>query len=276
MPRVACYARISRDPAEQRIGVDGQQRDLAAYAASRWPEAEVVHFDDNDLTAADPDVERPGYAALLDEIRAGDVVAVVAVEQSRITRQPSQWEEFCTVATRAGLGELHTLSAGVVSVAPSNRLLGRILAAVDAEEVERVRVRTLRSHERLAAEGRPSGGRPYGYQVARDDQGRPTLAVDPFEAEVVRTIFKEYLRRKSMKRVIEHLESRGSMTSRGKGWSRAGLAWILKNETYVGRVHFGKIRAKGQHPAIISPIIFNKVQKLIRNNNRRGGRSRCS
>ena len=54
-------------------------------------------------------------------------------------------------------------------------------------------------------------------------------------------------------------------------WSRAGISWILKNDTYVGRVHFGKIRSKGRHESIVPPIVFNKVQKLIRENNKRKG-----
>lgn len=55
---VALYARISRDPAEQRVGVDDQLRRLTAYAAATWPGAEVVAWDDNDITAADPDGDR--------------------------------------------------------------------------------------------------------------------------------------------------------------------------------------------------------------------------
>ncbi len=115
-----------------------------------------------------------------------------------------------------------------------------------------------------------SGPAPYGY--TRDYSQRPRLVADPVEAAVVRTIFKEYLRRRSMKRLIEFLASQGLRTRRGKEWSRAGVSWILKNETYLGRVHFGAIRARGQHPALISPIMFNKVQKLIRKNNKRGGK----
>src|SRR5690606_41459898 len=51
-------------------------------------------------------------------------------------------------------------------------------------------------------------------------------------------IFREYLRLLSMKRLIKLLDERGLRTRRGKRWSRAGVSWILKNDTYVGRVHF--------------------------------------
>ncbi|RMG13704.1 MAG: recombinase family protein [Planctomycetota bacterium] len=116
-----------------------------------------------------------------------------------------------------------------------------------------------------------SGPAPFGYR--RDYSQRATegvlLVPDPEEAEIVKMIFREYLRLRSMKRLIKLLDEKGLRTRRGKRWSRAGVSWILKNDTYVGRVHFGEIRAKGRHEPIVPPILFNKVQKLIRANNKR-------
>lgn len=126
--------------------------------------------------------------------------------------------------------------------------------------------------------GRQSGARsgrhqagpaPYGYRRARAE-GRAILEPDSEEAEVVRTIFREYLRHRSMEKLVEMLDAQGLRTRRKNRWSRAGVSWILKNETYLGRVHFGPIRAQGLHPPLIAPIVFNKVQKLIRENKKRG------
>jgi site-specific DNA recombinase len=132
--------------------------------------------------------------------------------------------------------------------------------------------RLLRGREAGARAGKhQSGPAPYGYR--RDYQARSSdgvlLKIDEIESEVVRFIFREYLRVRSMKRLIELLEERRCRTRRGKRWSRAGVSWILKNDTYVGRVHFGEIRTRGRHIPIVSPIIFNKVQKLIRMNDKR-------
>lgn len=139
--------------------------------------------------------------------------------------------------------------------------------------------RLLRGREAGARAGKhQSGPAPYGY--VRDYSERAEhgvrLAIEPDEAEVVRLIFREYLRRKSMKKLIEYLTKMGHRTRRGKQWSRAGVSWVLKNETYLGRVHFGRIRARGLHQAIISRIVFNKVQKLMAKNNKRGGKKRGS
>lgn len=116
-----------------------------------------------------------------------------------------------------------------------------------------------------------SGPAPYGYK--RDYRYRgtdePMLAIHPEEAEVVRLIFVEYRRRGSMKRLIAYMDSLGLRTRRGKRWSRAAISWILKNDTYLGRVHFGDVRSKGKHPPIVSQIVFNKANQLMRRNDKR-------
>lgn len=132
--------------------------------------------------------------------------------------------------------------------------------------------RLLKGREAGAKAGKhQSGPAPFGYRrdySKRNSEG-VLLIPEPAEADVVKLIFREYLRLRSMKRLIKLLDDQGLRTRRGKRWSRAGVSWILKNDTYVGRVHFGDIRVKGRHESIVAPILFNKVQKLIRANNKR-------
>ncbi len=149
-----------------------------------------------------------------------------------------------------------------------------------------VTLRLLRGREEGARRGKhQSGTAPFGYvrdyarrsRGTREDPGRKgvPLIVQPDEAEIVRLIFRLYLRFRSMKKVIEELQGRGLRTRRAKEWSRAGISWILKNDTYLGRVHFGAIRSRGEHEAIIAPIVYYKAQKLIRKNDKRGRRARA-
>lgn len=138
--------------------------------------------------------------------------------------------------------------------------------------------RLLAGREQSARAGRhQSGTAPLGYMrdyaQGRGGKASVPLRVDPKEAEIVRAIFRLYLELRSIEKVIERLRTAGIRTRRGKEWSRAGIAWILKNETYLGRVHFGTIRARGLHEAIISPLVFSRVRRLMRRNNRRAGRA---
>lgn len=133
--------------------------------------------------------------------------------------------------------------------------------------------RLLAGRKRAAEKGyHQSGPAPYGYRRNyRNKERHCQLELHPKESPIVAEIFREYLKKKSIAKVMKHLAKQGSKTRRGRDWSRAGISWILKNETYLGRVHFGDVRAKGNHPPIISQIVFNKANKQIRINNKRGG-----
>lgn len=114
-----------------------------------------------------------------------------------------------------------------------------------------------------------TGPAPYGYR--RGEEGERPLEIDDREAEVVRTIFREYLRTRSTGKVVQYLHSRNIMTRKKNKWSRQAIAIILSNRTYRGRVTYGDVETQGLHDPIIDPALFYKAN-AIRERKRRGGR----
>ena len=107
--RAAVYVRISSDRDGTALGVKRQEKDCRAICAERgW---EPLLFADNDLSAADPKITRPAYEEMLEAVAAGAVVAVVAWDLDRLTRQPGELEHFLTIADRAGLRHLVGIDA---------------------------------------------------------------------------------------------------------------------------------------------------------------------
>ncbi|HOE64894.1 MAG TPA: recombinase family protein [Candidatus Hydrogenedentes bacterium] len=105
-----------------------------------------------------------------------------------------------------------------------------------------------------------TGPAPYGYRRSANDD-KP-LAVDDYEAEVVRMIFREYLQTRSTGKVVNYLHSRGIYTRKGNKWSRQAIAIILSNRTYRGRVSYGDTETQGLHEPIIDPALFYKANAL--------------
>ena len=105
-----------------------------------------------------------------------------------------------------------------------------------------------------------TGPAPYGYR--RGHEGEKPLVVDDREAEVVRMIFREYLRSRSTGKVVSYLHSRGIFTRKGNRWSRQAIAIILSNRTYRGRVTYGDVETQGLHDPIIDPALFYKANAL--------------
>jgi len=117
-----------------------------------------------------------------------------------------------------------------------------------------------------------TGPAPYGYRRGADD-GKP-LSVDDREAEVVRIIFREYLRHRSTGKVVNYLHSQNICTRKGNKWSRQAIAIILSNRTYRGRVSYGDIEAQGLHDPIIEPALFYKANALKERKKRQRNRKK--
>jgi site-specific DNA recombinase len=131
----------------------------------------------------------------------------------------------------------------------------------------------LKEGRRRAAEnGQFQGGIiPYGYKRTLDDKtGDIVLIPDAIESYVVRHIFDKYIEVRSLGKLSKTLENEGIRNRDGSGWSRQALAFMLGNETYLGTVKCGDIRAEGKHEPIVSPVVYEMVNKLKRENRRRG------
>ncbi|HNZ48914.1 MAG TPA: recombinase family protein [Candidatus Hydrogenedentes bacterium] len=112
-----------------------------------------------------------------------------------------------------------------------------------------------------------TGPAPYGYKRLENSSG--SLAIDDREAEVVRLIFREYLRVKSTGKVVDLLHERNIFTRKGNHWSRQAIAIIISNRTYRGRVSYGDIETEGKHEAIIDPATFYKANAIKEEKSRR-------
>ncbi len=116
-----------------------------------------------------------------------------------------------------------------------------------------------------------TGPAPYGYRRGGDNE-KP-LVVDDREAEVVRMIFREYLRTRSTGKVVGYLHSKNIKTRKGNRWSRQAVAIILSNRTYRGRVTYGDVETEGLHDPVIEPALFYKANALREQKKRQNGSS---
>jgi DNA invertase Pin-like site-specific DNA recombinase len=265
MPVTAVYARASKDKDDKRISVDRQVDRCRGLAESLFPDRPVMAFVDNDKSGADPDVERPGFNDFLAAVRRGEIGEVVVHEQSRLTRIPAVWEELVVALTKAGIAKIHTVQQGVVSVDPGNRLVGSIMALIDAEEVERGKARSRAAAEQMRAEGRPGGIAPYGYRRVLGDDGRPAWEVEPDEADAIRRICDAVCDGFSLSSIVTRLNN-GTIPAPRRGkkvWTSSGLRLILIRPSLAG-LRSRSIREKGKAPRhqIIGPARWGKEPVL--------------
>jgi site-specific DNA recombinase len=120
---------------------------------------------------------------------------------------------------------------------------------------------------------------PLGYEV-RDRR----LLVNPDEAPKVKHIFDRYLELGTVRELKKDLATQGLVsatrvsksgnTRGGTAFSRGALYHLLSNPIYVGEIPHKKARYAGQHEALISREVWDRVQLLLRRKTRRQHDSR--
>lgn len=275
---VGLYVRISDDHrgGGRGEGVKTQERWGREYAAAHWPDEPVRVFCDNDLSASDPEVYRPAYDALRVAIRAGEITHLWTVEQTRLERTEVGWFAFAAELDAAGITEVYTRRDGIVR---TDSEVAGIKAVIAAGESRRTRKRIRDRVEILASEGRPSGGRTYGYAQAIDEHGGKTLAIVEEEAAIIRETAARILSGWSLARIAADLADRGVVgplrrpirdeDNRIVGYqppapmSVATVKSIVTNLTVVARrVHNGQ-QVAGRWPAILDEPTWHAVRDRL-------------
>lgn len=257
---IAIYARISRDREGRAEGVALQEKRCRAYAEERWPGEPQAVYCDNDLSAARDDVVRPEFLDLISAIERREVTQLVVAELSRLTRQPMEFELLCRALQGAGIRDIHTYRTGVVPAERGSLLSGRLQTIINAHDAEILRIRTIDKHAELAVQGRPSGGRPFGYRIGRNELNQATLEVEPVQAEAARWAAEEVLRGRALTAIARDLQDRGVPTARKGRWTSTTVRSMLTAPSIAGlRTHHGVLR-----PAAWEPILDQATWEAVK------------
>lgn len=259
--RTAIYARISRDPEDQKVGVDRQLVRGAEVAESHgWQVVDT--FTDNDASGFNGD-PRPGFEALTAAVNAGAIEAVIVQHQDRIARNVATFRQFADLCTAHDV-RLETWTGPIDTASASGRFTSTIQAATDEHYSALISEKARAAHADIASRGEPNGGRrPFGYERTVNDEGHRTFTPHPVEAPIVVEMFTRHLSGESIRSLALGLDARGLSTAGGARWSTARLREMLANPIYIGqRVHRG-IRHPGNWPPLVDSRTFEAVHAML-------------
>ncbi len=129
---------------------------------------------------------------------------------------------------------------------------------------------SIRGKIEKASRGEHQGGTPYGYIY---DKNTKTLYPDKEKAEIVKLIFKEWIKpEQSIRGLCRMLNDMNILTTRGCKWSDRSMYLILQNPAYIGYSRFtvGGMKRNYKHPDTITakgkwePIIDMKTWNLAK------------
>lgn len=276
--RCAIYTRKSSEEGldQDFNSLDAQREACAAYVASQKHEGWILlpdHYDDGGKSGGT--LKRPSLQQLLHDVDEGKVDQIVVYKIDRLKRSLA---DFARLVDR--LDNAHASFVSVTQSFNTATSMGRLTLNVllSFAQFER-EVTAERIRDKIAASKRKGlwmGGMvPLGY----DADGR-TLKPNAQEAKTVQSIYSLYFKHRTIRKVKEHadrlgLRSKARISKRSKktsGGNPFGLGHthaILTNPIYAGRIrHKDKVYA-GNHPPIVEPDLFDKVQTLLQQQSRK-------
>jgi DNA invertase Pin-like site-specific DNA recombinase len=214
------YVRISEDR-QDGAGVRDQFEDTTRLCQQNgWPIA--ASFEDNDISASKyARTKRPGYRALLAQVREGKIRRIVVAHIDRLYRQPRELEELIDLADEGRI-EIVSVYSGPIDLSTSDgRAMARIQIAIAAKASEDTSRRVLRAKQRNREAGLHNGGsRAFGWRKVTvtelDGTQHETwdpMTPDPFEADLIRMATDDVI-------------AGASLTSIANGWIAAGIAQV--------------------------------------------------
>ncbi|MCK8468084.1 recombinase family protein [Microbacterium sp. KSW4-16] len=232
----AIYCRISEDREGLEVGVQRQEddcRELATRLGYEVPEHLV--FIENDVSASTRSSKpRPLYEQVMAAARRGEVQAILAYSNSRLTRRPMEVEDLIRLYEQTGV-RVRTVVSGDDDLSTADgRMVARIKGNVDAAEAERTSERVKRARAQAVAEGRWRGGpRPYGFE-------HDGVTIRTEEAEVIRWATRNLLEGRTIRALVHDLNERGVPSTSGKKWATNALREMVLRPRNAGLISTGQ------------------------------------
>ena len=274
--RCAVYARKSTEEGLQQEfnSLDAQREAGEAYIKSQAHEGWTLvedQYDDGGFTGGN--MERPALARLLADIHAGKIDCVVVYKVDRLSRSLLDFARMMETFEGHQVAFVSVTQQFNTSTSMGRLMLNVLLSFAQFER----EVISERTRDKIAAarrKGKWSGGMPLlGYDV---DPQTHKLVVNPAEAEQVRAIFELYLEKPGLLSAAEELNRRGWTSKRwttrkghargGRPFNKASLYKLLTNVVYPGRIRYKSETHPGEHEAIVSPEVWQRVQIRLKNN----------
>jgi site-specific DNA recombinase len=269
--RCAIYTRVSTDQGldQDFNSLDAQHEAPQAYIRSQAHAGWTLlrgKYDDGGFSGGDTD--RPALQRLLEDVAGGKVEVIVVYKVDRLTRSLADFAKLVELFDKHNVSFVSVTQQFNTTTSMGRLTLNVLLSFAQFErEVTSERIR-----DKIAASKRKGlwvgGMAPLGY----DTKDRK-ISVNESEADLVRTIFRRYLKLGSINLLVADLRKSGLATKvrrlrtgetvGGIPFGRGPLAHILRNRFYIGQVAFKDEILAGEQPAIVNRTLFDEVQAKL-------------
>lgn len=254
--------------------LDAQRESAESYIKSQKSQGWVTlsdRYNDGGFTGAD--TNRPALQQLINDIKLGKINCVVVYKVDRLSRSLLDFTKLLEF-----FDDYKVTFVSVTQHFQTDSSMGRltlnILLSFAQFEREMISERTRDKMGAARKKGKWIGGTPpLGYDI---DKEKHKLVVNEQEAKIVRKIYNLYLESSSILNTTLLLNEQGytckkyiSQTGRTVGggkFDKNTVHRLLMNPIFMGKVKYHGVLYNGEHEAVVTPELFEKVQERIKHN----------
>ena len=268
--RCAIYTRKSTDEGlEKEFNTLEAQREagenyIKSFKHQGW-EALPDHYDDGGFSGGN--LKRPALQQLLKDVEKGKVDMIVVYKIDRLTRSLLDFAQLVKTLEKHNCSFVSVTQHFNTCDSMGKLTLNILLSFAQFERelgAERVRDKIAASRKKGMWTG---GSVPLGYTLKNKK-----LIIEPAEAEIIRFIFEDYARTRSELLTTQHAIERGYTPKERKNkdgtlknkevFNHSMVNHILNNPLYLGKMPYKGELYEGQHKAIISQDLWDRVKSL--------------
>ena len=275
--RVAAYCRVSTDDEEQLTSYEAQQTYYTDKIMTNrvWTMAGI--FADEGITGTSAR-KRPEFLRMIRQCRQKKIDIILTKSISRFARNTVDCLNYIRILRELGIAVLFE-KENINTLEADSEILITMLGAFAQAESESISANVRWGKRQAMREGKTiiQYNRLYAYEKGED--GKPKIIQE--QAEVVRSIYEQYLSGASLRMIKDRLETEQiPNVTGGSQWTITAIRSILTNEKYCGDVLLQKtyisdcisrkvIRNTGQlpmylvqnhHEGIVERKTFDAVQ----------------
>jgi len=250
------------------------------YIKSRDDWEFVSVYADEGITGCNT-THRSGFKTMIDDALAGKIDLIVTKSVSRFARNTV--DSLTTIRKLKENGiEVYFEKENIRTFDGKGELLLTIMSSLAQEESRSISENCTWGWRKRCADGKVTV--PFGRFLGYDRGENGELVVNEEQAKIVRKIYGLFLQGRSPYQIAKLLTEEGIPTPGGKTvWGKAVVQSILTNEKYKGDALLQKVYTpdfltkkkkknegevpqyyvENDHPAIIEPDVFDRVQRLM-------------
>ena len=226
--RVAAYARVSSGKDAMLHSLAAQVDHYSTYIRHHhgW-EYVGVYADEAKTGTRD---SRENFQRMLTDCRAGKIDHIITKSISRFSRNTVTLLETVRELKELGIS-VYFEEQSIDTATADGELMLSILASYAQEESL-----SASENQKWRVKQKFSSGQPWRTYMLGYRYDGEQLVIVPEEAEIVRSIFADYLEGKGEVAIMKRLNESGILTQQGFTWHQSAVQRVLRNYTYTGNL----------------------------------------